>query len=292
VHEQAEQLRNEGCSVQLYLIKGKGWLGYLSNRKSLMREIEKFNPDLIHAHSGMSVLLAALQRRIPVVATFHGSDINVPKLRRFSRIAMMLSRAHIVVSSEMKRALGDDQVNVVPCAVDTAVFYPTDSQMARKNLGWKDDDRYVLFSSAFSNSVKNAPLAKEAISVLKADNIHLVELTGKNRSEVAQLLNACDVALMTSLTEGSPQFIKEAMACGTPVVSTPVGDVPELSQNLAGHFLVDYSKDSVAKGIREALEFRSTEKRTNGPEVIRQAGLTPHHIAERILAIYREALRK
>ena len=292
VQEQAEHLRNEGCEVGLFLIKGKGWLGYLSNRKGLMREIAHFKPDLIHAHSGMSVLLAALQRRIPVVATFHGSDINVPKLRRFSRIAMMLSRAHIVVSAEMKRALSDDRVRVVPCAVDTSVFFPTDCNSERRKLGWNDNERYVLFSSAFSNAVKNAPLAKEAISMLKSESIHLVELTGKNRSEVAQLLNACDVALMTSLTEGSPQFIKEAMACGTPVVSTPVGDVPELSQNLAGHFLVDYTKESGAKGIRQALEFRETEKRTKGPEVIQQAGLTPHHIAERIMAIYRGILEK
>ena len=291
VQEQVDQLRNEGCVVELFLIIGKGWRGYLRNRKRLMHEIGKFNPDLIHAHSGMSVLLAALQRRIPVVATFHGSDINIPKLRRFSKLAMMLSRSHIVVSTEMKRALNDERVHIIPCAVDTTIFYPTDSAAERKKLGWKDDDRYILFSSSFSNTVKNAPLAQEAIAALNSKNIQLVELKDKSRHEVAQLLNACDAALMTSFTEGSPQFIKEAMACATPVVSTPVGDVPELSENLAGHFLVEYTKESVAQGIRRAIEFRDVEKQTKGPEVVQKFGLTPHHIAQRIMAVYSEALK-
>ncbi len=291
VQEQMEQLRNEGCVVQLYLIIGKGWFGYLRNLKGLSREIGKFNPDLIHAHSGMSVLLASLQRRIPVVATFHGSDINIPKLRRFSKLAMMLSRSHIVVSTEMKRALKDERVHVIPCAVDTSVFYPTDFAAERKKLGWKDEDRYILFSSSFSNTVKNAPLAQEAITALNSRNIQLVELKGKTRREVAHLLNACDAALMTSFTEGSPQFIKEAMACATPVVSTRVGDVPELCENLTGHFLVEYTKDSVAQGIRRAMEFRDAEKQTKGPEVVRKFGLTPHQIARRIMDVYSEALK-
>jgi len=291
VQEQAEQLKNQGCVVQLFLIIGKGWLGYLSNRKRLMNEIRQFNPDLIHAHSGMSVLLAALQRRIPVVATFHGSDINIPKLRRFSRLAMLLSRAHIVVSNEMKHALKDDRVHVVPCAVDTDVFYPTDAISERKKLGWSESDAYILFSSSLTNTVKNAPLAQEAVAALSLANVQLVELKGKNRKEVAQLLNACDVALMTSFTEGSPQFIKEAMACGTPVVSTPVGDVPELSNGLNGHFLVEYNAQSVAEGIHKAIAFRKSEKLTNGPDVIRQFGMTPGLIASRIISIYRDAVK-
>jgi glycosyltransferase involved in cell wall biosynthesis len=204
---------------------------------------------------------------------------------------MMLSRSHIVVSTEMKRALNDERVHVIPCAVDTSVFYPTDTASERKKLGWKEEKRYILFSSAFSNTVKNAPLAQEAIAELNAENIQLVELKGKSRLEVAQLLNACDAALMTSFTEGSPQFIKEAMACAAPVVSTPVGDVPELSENLAGHFLVEYTKESVAQGIRRAIEFRDEKKQTKGPEVVQKFGLTPHHIAQRIMDVYSEALK-
>jgi len=291
VQEQAEQLKNEGCIVQLFLIVGKGSIGYLRNWKRLMNEIRAFNPDLIHAHSGMSVLLAALQRKIPVVATFHGSDVNIPKLRRFSRLAMLLSRAHIVVSKEMKRALNDERVHVVPCAVDTHVFYPSDTLMERKKLGWSESDTYILFSSSFANTVKNARLAQEAVAALHSSNVHLVELKGKNRKEVAQMLNACDVALMTSFTEGSPQFIKEAMACGTPVVSTPVGDVPELSSGLNGHFLVEYNAESVVAGIRRGLEFRKNEKRTKGPEVISLFGMTPGHIAKRIMSVYRDAAK-
>jgi glycosyltransferase involved in cell wall biosynthesis len=291
VEEQARHLKQSGCAIELFLIQGKGWKGYLKNRSRLVATITSFKPDIVHAHSGMSALLAGLQRSVPVVATFHGSDVNVARLRFFTRIASVLSRAQIVVSQDMKRILGSSSVHVIPCAVNTDIFFPADRQNERQRLGWATNETYVLFSSSFTSAVKNAPLAMEAVRLLSDYQVHLIELNGKSRQEVASLLNACDVALMTSFSEGSPQFIKEAMACATPVVSTRVGDVAELSEFCTGHFLADFHAHAVAQALRKAIQFRLTEQYTNGPEIIRERGLNPSDVSEQLMRLYASIIR-
>ena len=91
----------EACGVQIicYGVTGKGIIGYLRALPALRRVIRAERPDIIHAHYGLCGLLANLQRRIPVVTTYHGSDINNPSILRFSKIAMRLSAHNIFVSA-------------------------------------------------------------------------------------------------------------------------------------------------------------------------------------------------
>jgi len=291
IQEQAEQLRNAGCEVELFLIRGKGWMGYLKNRSALVKKIQTVRPDIIHAHSGMSALLAGLQRKVPVVATFHGSDVNVPRLRMFTRMAIMLSRAHVVVSNDLKCILKRDDIAVIPCAVDDSVFHFMSFEECRAQLGWAADGCYILFASSFSNAIKNPALAKAAIESLNDTSVHLIELKDKSRLEVAQMLNACDAALLTSFSEGSPQFIKEAMACQTPVVSTRVGDVAELFEGLEGHFLTNPDAVEVASKLREAIRFRKERKLTSGRDSLARRGLLPPQVTIKLLKVYEDVLK-
>ncbi len=290
VKEQASQLQSAGVDVSIFLIKGKGAAGYLRNLTALRSAIQSFKPDLVHAHSGMSALLAGMQRVVPVVATFHGSDVYVPKLRAFTRVAVWLSRVHITVSAEMKRILGSDSAHIIPCAVDTSVFFPADRELARYALGWSLNDKYVLFSSAFDNHVKNSPLAMEAVAALENPKVKLMELKGRSRLEVAHMMNACDVALMTSFNEGSSQFVKEALACGTPLVSTRVGIVAELSAEIQGLFIVNYNSSEIARALRLAIQFRELHKSTSGPSIIQQSGLTPLAVSNKLMAVYNSVI--
>ena len=98
VEEQARALLQQGCEVVFFGVQGKGIWGYLRCLPALKRAIRQHQPDLIHAHYGLSGLLANLQRIVPVVTTYHGSDINKPNILRFSKIAMRLSVRNIFVS--------------------------------------------------------------------------------------------------------------------------------------------------------------------------------------------------
>jgi len=285
IREQAEALINLGCSVEYFLVKKKGVTGYLKAYAKLKGVINTFHPDLIHAHYGLSGLMANLQRKVPVVVTYHGSDINTPWVRRLSKISMKLARKNIFVSKTLAVLSGKTNPVVIPCGVDLETFKPVEKKLAREKMGLTAGYTYILFSSSFDNPVKNYPLAMKAIEMIASPDIKLVELKGYSREEVSCLMNAADVALMTSVTEGSPQFIKEAMACNVPIVSTDIGDVKELIGSTTGCFIAASDPEDVANKLLQAI---SLQGRTNGREQV--LPIDNKEIAVKLLSLYNRVL--
>lgn len=279
--DQIDALSKLNLDIDVFRIKGKGMLGYIKNFKPLISKIETFNPDIIHAHFGLSGLLCGLQRRVPVITTLHGSDINNKKVRMYSILATYLSKMNIVVSKELGEYLTTSKKVVIPCGVDFSLFYPRDRKKMKMELGLDLDKKYILFSSSFSNKVKNYPLAQEAVLKLNDSNIVLLELKGFNRSQVAKLMNAVDLVLMTSFSEGSPQFIKEAMSCNIPIVTTDVGDVRMIIGNTINCFVVPFNAEDISDKMIEIL---NDDRRTNGREKIKQ--LDNNMIASQIFDLY------
>ncbi len=290
VIEQVEALRDCGCEVDFFGVSGKGLSGYLKNRSSLKNKIKAFQPDVIHAHYGLSGLLANLQCRVPVVTTYHGSDINDPKVFRFSRMAMRLSAWNIFVSRGiMNKAKATKKCSLIPCGVAMEKLQPLDKTEAREVIKLLPDKKYVLFASAFDNAVKDAPLAFEVVQLIRSSEVQLLELKGYTREEVNRLLCAVDALLMTSFNEGSPQVIKEAMACGCPIVSVDVGDVKERVNGLDGCFVAQSREPhELAELLQKVLSF---EGRTEGRERLVADGLDNKSIARRLVKIYEKVSR-
>jgi teichuronic acid biosynthesis glycosyltransferase TuaC len=145
------------------------------------------------------------------------------------------------------------------------LFKPIELEEREKNEVLGTANKKILFSSSFSNPVKNYPLAKSSFFLLKNPKASLIELKDKSRNEVVKMLNACDVLLMTSYSEGSPQIIKEAMACNCPIVSTDVGDVKKNIGQSYNCFVTGFDKNDIAEKIRTVLE---NGNRSNGREFI------------------------
>lgn len=284
ITEQVNALSEQGIKTDYFTIEQKGWKGYLNSRTLLLRKIKEFQPDIIHAHYGLSGLLANTQRKIPVITTYHGSDINDNTVFRFSKVSIILSAHNIFVSQKnIDKARVKKKISLIPCGVNTAFFYPQDKKACRAKLNLDTDKKYVLFAGAFDNNVKNPFLAKSAVS--KLDNVELLELKGYSREEVVWLINAVDVCLMTSHTEGSPQFIKEAMACNCPIVSVNVGDVEEIIDDTPHCYIVSsYQAEEIAERI--LLVLQSTE-RTNGREKMMKSDLDINSVANKIITIYK-----
>ena len=167
-------------------------------------------------------------------------------------------------------------------------FCPVEKKIARQQLGWNDKDAYILFAGTREVEVKNYPLALQAVQNIP--ETQLIELKGFGRDEVNLALNAADAALMTSFTEGSPQFIKEAMACNCPVVSTDVGDVKQLTEGVEGCYITSFEVESVTSGLQEALRFALGKGRTEGRKKIEQSGLTDDRIAGELIRIYQRCV--
>ena len=283
VEEQIESLRQTGCEVDSYGIVGKGISGYLSNLPALRKKIKAYQPDLIHAHYGLSGLLANLQRKVPVVTTYHGSDIHSLGLNlKLSRLCMRLSAFNLFVSQALYETRRYQRRNyaVIPCGVDTDLFVTPDCrdkyQNASCHAGYE-----VLFAGAFDNEVKHPTLAREAVALVGNATIH--ELKGYSRSAVVQKLQQADVLLMTSKREGSPQVIKEALACGCPIVSVDVGDVKSLIQGVEGCYIAAATPTDIASKLELALRFAQC---TAGREVIFRQGLSLHQVAQRLITLY------
>jgi len=311
IEEQITALEAFGVQVIRYGVTGKGVVGYLRELPALRRLIRAERPDIIHAHYGLCGLLANLQRRVPVVTTYHGSDINVPSVLRFSKLAMRLSKANIFVSKRNIALAGySEDISVatttlpfregygvgyfLPCGVNLPkpwselqtqwVGQLTLNQWVQEKLS--TEAKHVLFAGAFDNAVKDAPLAKAAINELTSEGVkvELIELKGYNRDQVNTLMYNCDALLMTSKTEGSPQVVKEAMACGCPIVSVDVGDVAERTSGVEGCYIVRTREPKdIAEALQEALLFGG---RTNGRQRILEMDLSNEQVAKRLIAIY------
>lgn len=289
VTEQAQALKRAGVEVVWFGMEGHGIIGYLSNHPRLLKIIREEKPEIIHAHYGYCGTLACLQRRVPVVTTYHGTDINNPSVRRISRVALCLSQCNIFVSAQLKEVAGPccRRAVVQPCGVDLDIFPETDRGEARRRMDLDPLKRYVLFASAFDNPVKNAALAREAMQHFP--EAELLELKGYSRPEVAWLLQAVDCLLMTSDKEGSPQVVKEALACGTPIVSVPVGDVAWLTEGVDGCWLAERNPDDIAAKIQSALDFKG---KTRGRERLESIGLDNTQVAARLVSLYKKVKGK
>lgn len=286
VREQVEALHASGLECVVFLVKGKGVLGYLKQLKPLKNKIKECCPEVIHAHFGLCGLLANLQRKVPVVTTYHGSDINDKKALPFSQWAMRLSAWNIFVSRKtLEIAKPKRNHSLLPCGIDLSDMQLTGKSEARQRMKLDTNTRYILFAGAFDNEVKNAPLAKEAVTLLCDESVELLELKGYSREEVTLLMCAADAFLMTSFTEGSPQVIKEALACGCPIVSVDVGDVKERIEGVEGCYVAQTrNPEELAGLLRKALDF---EGKTAGREKITADGLDNRQVAKRLLEIYK-----
>lgn len=286
--EQVEAMHKTGVECNYFGIEGKGIKGYVKNLSALKKKIKEFQPDIIHAHYGLSGLLSNLQRRIPVVTTYHGSDINDPKVLPLSKLSMCLSRFNIFVSQKQIDVVrAKRKYALIPCGINLDDSPSVSKTEARKRMGLDENRKYILFAGAFDNKVKNYPLAKESVGLLN-DEVTLLELKGYSREEVALLMNAADVLLMTSFTEGSPQVIKEAMACGCPIVSTDVGDVKQVFGKVSGCYICSYDPKDVAEKLVPVL---NSDERTEGRNRILFLGLTNENVAVQISQVYDSVLR-
>ncbi|MES2139029.1 MAG: glycosyltransferase family 4 protein [Bacteroidota bacterium] len=287
VQEQADSLNHYGIVTKIIQITGKGFWGYLSNYPKLIKEVRTFGPNIIHAHYGLCGMLAVLQRKVPVITTFHGSDINESKLNFvISKIVNRLSVFSIFVGSKLVNKLEPNgDFLVLSCGINIETTFKMDMIDAKNKLGFDITKRYVLFCSAFSNKVKNSSLAFSAIKLL--ENVELVELTGHySRNKTNLLMNACDALLVTSFNESGPLTVKEAMVCGCPIVSTDVGDVIEVIGETKGCFITTFDSNDCAEKIKLALEFRNKFGKVKGRERIVELGLDSVTTAKKIIEIY------
>ncbi|WP_423746041.1 glycosyltransferase (plasmid) [Haladaptatus sp. SPP-AMP-3] len=237
--------------------------------------------DLIHANYGLTAPMALAQLRLPVVLSLWGSDL----LGEYGWLSKRCARhcdAVIVMSDAMAAEL-DAPCHVIPHGINLSRFSPEPKDEARDAVGWSRDAKHVLFPYPPTREVKDFPRAERVVTAAAKQVDGLVELQsvyGIPHDEMSTYYNAADVLLLPSKSEGSPNSVKEAMACNVPVVTTDVGDVAERIADVSPS-RVCQSDDELVAGVVDVL---SSPRRSNGRENVRDISL--ERMGERIHAVY------
>ncbi|HZP25842.1 MAG TPA: glycosyltransferase [Dehalococcoidia bacterium] len=289
VQEQVKSLRKLGVEIDLLFMDGRAsrW-NYLKGYPRLWWRLLRKRYDLIHAHYIFAGLVARGQIGTPVVLTHHGPEVFMTWESKLCRWFTRFFHKVIVVSQEMKTRLGVPRAHVIPCGIDMEMFRPLPRFECRRELGLPENKRLVLWAGEPHRPVKRFDLVQEAFERLKqrVPDAELVVLAAKPYTEVPLYMNACDALVLTSLAEGSPMVIKEAMACNLPIVSTPTGDVEEVIGGTAGCYMTNDDPEEIAEKLELALRRNA---RTGGREDVTAMDLDA--ISRRIIGVYEEALQ-
>jgi glycosyltransferase involved in cell wall biosynthesis len=297
---QAASVRRQGVDVRCFFLRSRtSPLRVLREWQRLRAEIRDSLPHVIHAHYGsMNAIVAACASQVPLVVTYHGSDLNpVPGDHRLkahlghalSHLAARQARQIICVSPQLVDRLGHvaDRVHHVPCGVNLDQFRPMPRSECRAALGWHADETVVLFNARTDPIGKRLDLAQAAarLAQLRIKNLRLHVFVGKTDPDQMPLYyNAADCLLMTSDYEGSPMVVKEALACNLPVVSVDVGDVRARLEGVTPSAIVDRHPQSLADAMENVINAKT---RSNGRDAIRP--FDEEATARRVIEIYRLA---
>jgi glycosyltransferase involved in cell wall biosynthesis len=168
-----------------------------------------------------------------------------------------------------------------------------DQIKCRATLGWSKESKIILFDGSWNglredNSRKNPTLARETMELLTRSIPDIVFRVMSNLPHrmVPLMMNAADCLLVTSLQEGSPNIVKEAMACNLPVVSVPCGDVSDRLKNTSPGGVRPYNAAALAACVKDAI---LATRRSNGREQLIAQGLSDSAVAQSLATIYQRA---
>lgn len=301
IDRQVTALRKLGIKVSTFDLGASHSPFHLFKKwRELRSTVRTLSPHLIHARYGTIVAALSVVAGRPTVVTYCGSDLNpgapVSAVRRFlgillSNLAALRACSLICVSPGLRQALWwrRSTAVVIPDGVDLGLFSPGSQRSAREEIGWNHERPVVLFNPGNSAMKKGLHLAEAAMKVVAVDipaaELHVVSNVEPNRMPL--FYRAADVFLCTSRYEGSPNAVKEALACNLPVVSTPVGDVPERLAKVTPSSIVPWDASLIGRALTEILRSR---KRCDGREHVTHLSL--EQAAKEVISVYRSALEK
>jgi glycosyltransferase involved in cell wall biosynthesis len=305
VASQVASLHEEGVETDVVFIDGRSSsLNYFRGVREVRDKVRSGAYDVVHAHYGLTGCIARLQGSLPLVVSFCGDDIlGTPRAEggRTARSLVVVGASHllesvadaiIVKSEEMRTRLwfraSRERALVLPNGVDLRRFKAMPVAEARRQLGLDPSKLYVLFPNTPYERRKRVDLAQAAVEILakRVANVELLVVYHKPPAQLPTYYSAANALLLTSDWEGSPNVVKEALACDLPVISVSTGDVRERIEGAPGCQISDRDPAQLATALEQTLRM---ERPTDLHE--RVAALDTRAVARRLIEVYESVAR-
>lgn len=298
---QIESLKSAGIESATFFLRSRTSPALMLRELLRFRaQVRSYDPDIIHAHFGTATaMFCAIGTTRPLVITYRGSDLNPCQAvspvqsaggRFLSQMAALRSSRIVCVSGELQRRLWwrADRSVILPSGVDTRIFHPRDMRDSRRALAWSESERIVVFNAGKNAVGKRLDLAQAAVVVARSivGPVRLFVLDGcEDPENIPMILCAADCLVITSDWEGSPNIVKEALACNLPVVSVDVGDVKERWGGTGSVEIVARSPQAIGEALAGVLKER---RRSGGAQLV--DAISQERVAERLAQLYQEVL--
>ncbi|HZL34039.1 MAG TPA: glycosyltransferase [Tepidisphaeraceae bacterium] len=263
-----------------------------SIKPSFDRAVREFKPDVVLGSwafpDGWAAVDLAHRAGLPAVVKVHGSDIltlgRYPGRRERTLDGLRRADGIVAVSNDLAArmtAAGIDpsKIRVIYNGVDTSIFHPGSREAARLRLGI-DSGRPILLYAGNLHPVKGVDVLAEACAQLAREGLDFVcymigdgrmrpilermivscnlqnrvKLVGSRpHAELADWFRAADLFVLPSRSEGVPNVLLEASACGTPFVASRVGGIPEIMHLGDGTLVPSEDSTALASAMRDRL---------------------------------------
>ncbi|EKB48333.1 glycosyltransferase family 4 protein [Cecembia lonarensis] len=300
VKEQIESLKEVGIHCEVFFINTKedGLKSYLTSLFKLIKISKKF--DIIHSHHIITTFFCSfIIKRNKHVSSFLGSGKNnikgLPNIIYnflFRYVYARVSKIIIKDNKDLEKKYR--KIKYLPNGVDLNFFMPLDKRKAREELKLSQKNIYLLFISA-NNLNRRVKRFDKFLAIFeglktKLQNLEKITLVNESRVNLRNYYNAADILIVTSDFEGSPNAVKEAMACNLPVVSTPVGNLEILFSNLENYKIA--KSGAVEELIKLTLEVIDNYSLKSGRERLKSLRLDQHSVAIDLVTIYESILKE
>lgn len=292
VKEQVESLQEVGVKCDVFFSNGKeegGMKAHLASVKRVRGMLRERKYDVIHCHhsiSGLILLLAGGAFRNKCVMSYQNDPTKEFGGKWLFRLLYPFFNKIIIKNKSPY--LSKKKVVYLPNGTNAEFFKPMDKNECKVKLGWAKDIHYILYmdSNKGTRTQKRHDRYVEVLNKVRKQiaNIESVELNNTPREEIPVYMNACDLHLLTSDFEGSPNSVKECICCNTPVVSTDVGNVKDMIGDIPGCY-VTKEKDT-SELAEDVLLVLKTNEVFKGRELFLAKGYGIEKVAEKLVNLY------
>lgn len=295
IKEQIDSIRAEGIPVDVHVISRLNGQGYISSIKTLRSSSRNY--EIIHAHhvlSALACILAGIPASRLVCSFLNERGKNIlgisPMISKTIESFVVRKSGVCIYKNKSFDKIRRRNDLIMGNAVDPDRFYYESKLSACKKLGLDPTLIYVLFVSAndLYRPAKRYDRFTEVIKLLQLDipNVAALTLVNETRDRVPAFFNASDLLLVCADHEGSPNAVKEALACGIPVVSTSVGDVAEQIRHISDCEIVSPFDPALAAAAAKRALASTTDRCYRRATYLANAR-AKENVAQAIISAYR-----